>query len=63
MTADARTQLATVAAAAVCTVGMVLVVAGVLSSGLFLPGVVLIVIAAIGFAVASGLALLAQRPE
>jgi hypothetical protein len=48
-----RADAAVHGAIAVSVVGMMLVVAGVIAEGFFLPGVVLIVIGMIGFAAAA----------
>jgi hypothetical protein len=46
-----------------CTIGMMLVIAGVITSGLFVPGVVLILIGSIACAVAGVLAVLPAREQ
>lgn len=47
-----RAELAAFAGIALSVIGMMLVVAGVVTSGLFLPGVVLIGLSALAFAAA-----------
>ena len=47
-----RAQTVVTAAVALSVIGMMLVVGGVLTAGLFIPGVVLIVISLLGYAVA-----------
>lgn len=54
-------ELVLYAAIAATTAGMMLVVAGVMATGLFLPGVVVIGLGMIGVAVAAALALVAGR--
>jgi hypothetical protein len=56
-----RAQLAAGVATALAVLGMWLVVAGVLVTGPFIPGVLLIIAAAIGYAAAGVLALLDTR--
>lgn len=51
------------AALAVAIVGMMLVIAGVLAPGLFLPGVVLLALGLLGFAVAGVLEVLPREDQ
>jgi hypothetical protein len=57
-----RGELLALAALGVSVIGMMFVVAGVISTGFFLPGAVLIGIGMIGFAASAVLAALSSRP-
>lgn len=58
-----RPAVAALAALVASVLGMMLVVAGVIATGLFLPGVVLIALGLAGFAAAGVLEVLAAPPQ